>query len=114
MAKADAAGQIHVPPGTTGMCSRSQAPASSHPSQPPASANASRGKGGAASFPRGRSKRAVRAGLKLSELNAEMNVETAIVRANCRKNCPVIPLMKAQGMNTALKTSPTAMTGPDT
>ena len=32
------------------------------------------------------SKSAVRAGLKVSELNAEMTVETAMVRANCRKN----------------------------
>ena len=35
---------------------------------------------------------AVSAGLSVSELNAEMIVETAIVTANCRKNCPVMPL----------------------
>jgi hypothetical protein len=28
-------------------------------------------------------------------LNAEITVETAIVRANWRKNCPVMPLMNA-------------------
>ena len=43
---------------------------------------------------RGRSSRADRAGLRVSELNVEMMVETAIVRANCRKNWPVMPLMK--------------------
>ena len=36
--------------------------------------------------PCGRSSSAARAGLKVSELNAEMIVETAMVRANCRKN----------------------------
>ena len=40
-----------------------------------------------------------------------MIVEEAIVRANWRKNCPVMPLMNAQGMNTALRTRPTAITG---
>ena len=43
-----------------------------------------------------------------------MIVETAIVRANWRKNCPVMPLMNAHGTNTALSTRPTAITGPDT
>ena len=43
-----------------------------------------------------------------------MIVEMAIVRANCRKNCPVMPLMKAHGTKTALRTSPTAITGPET
>ena len=37
------------------------------------------------------------AGLSVSELNAEKNVETAIVRANWRKNWPVMPVMKAHG-----------------
>ena len=57
---------------------------------------------------------AASAGLSVSELNAEKTVETAIVKANCRKNCPVMPVMKAQGTNTALSTSPTAITGPET
>ena len=41
------------------------------------------------------------AGLSVSELNAEMIVETAIVRANWRKNWPVMPEMNTQGTNTA-------------
>ncbi|OAD18807.1 hypothetical protein THIOM_005586 [Candidatus Thiomargarita nelsonii] len=44
------------------------------------------------------------AGLRVSELKAEMIVATAIVSANWRKNCPVIPPMNAVGMNTALST----------
>ena len=47
-------------------------------------------------------------------MKAEKTVETAIVTANCRKNCPVIPLMNAQGTNTAQSTSATAITGPVT
>ena len=43
-----------------------------------------------------------------------MIVETAMVKANCRKNCPVMPLMNAHGTNTALSTRPTAITGPET
>ena len=57
---------------------------------------------------------AARAGLRVSELKVEMTVDDAIVRANCRKNCPVMPEMNAQGMNTAESTSPTAITGADT
>ncbi len=57
---------------------------------------------------------AARAGLKVSELNAEITVETAMVRANWRKNCPVMPLMNAHGTNTADSTRATATTGPDT
>src|SRR5438034_5304693 len=64
--------------------------------------------------PRGGNRSAANAGLKVNELKAEITVETAIVKANCRKNCPVMPLMKAQGTNTADSTSPTATTGPDT
>ena len=41
------------------------------------------------------------AGLSVSELNAEMTVDEAIVRANWRKNWPVMPVMNAQGTNTA-------------
>src|SRR5580700_2993054 len=86
----------------------------SQPNQPPASANASQGNGGAACSPRGRSKSAVRAGLSVSELNAEMIVDTEIVNANCRKNWPVIPVMNAHGTNTADSTRATAITGPET
>ena len=57
---------------------------------------------------------AARAGLSVSELKAEMTVETAIVTANCRKNWPVMPLMNAQGTNTAQSTRATATTGPVT
>src|SRR6516225_3672900 len=85
-----------------------------HPSHAPNTGKASRGKGGAVSFFRGRSKRAVNAGLNVSELNAEIMVLTAIVNANWRKKAPVIPEMNAQGTNTALSTRPTAITGPET
>ena len=37
-----------------------------------------------------------------------------MVRANWRKNWPVMPVMNAHGMNTALSTRPMATTGPDT
>ena len=65
------------------------------------STNASRGSGAAACLSCGRSRSAASAGLSVSELNAEMTVETAIVSANCRKNWPVMPLMNAHGTNTA-------------
>ena len=55
---------------------------------------------------------AARAGLNVSELKAEMIVETAMVRANWRKNCPVMPLMKAHGTNTADSTRATAIDRP--
>src|SRR5487761_1621193 len=92
----------------------SQGLRNAQPSQPAASGNTNRGSGGAAPLSRARSSSAVSAGHNVSELNAEMTVETAIVNANCRKNCPVMPLMKAHGMKTALNTSPTATTGPET
>ena len=57
---------------------------------------------------------AASAGLNVKEFKVEMTVEEAIVNANCRKNCPVIPEMNAQGMNTAESTRPTAITGADT
>src|SRR5207302_181581 len=60
------------------------------------------------------SSRPQRAGLSVSELTAEKNVETAIVRANCRKNWPVMPEMKAHGMKTHISTSEMAMIGPVT
>ena len=46
---------------------------------------------------RGLSSRAARAGLSVSELKAEIIVEIAIVRANCRKNWPVMPRDKRAG-----------------
>ena len=53
-----------------------------------------------------------RAGLRVNELNAEMMVEAAMVSANCLKNSPLIPAMKAVGTNTAVSTSAMAMTAP--
>ena len=55
---------------------------------------------------------AARAGLSVSELNAEMTVETAMVTANWRKNWPVMPLMNAHGTNTAHSTRATAIDRP--
>ena len=63
---------------------------------------------------RGRSSSAVNAGLSVSELNVEISIDTAIVKANCRKNWPMMPVMNAHGTNTALSTKPTAITGPET
>ena len=57
---------------------------------------------------------AARAGVIVMALTAEIIIDTAIVRANWRKNCPVMPEMKAHGTNTALSTRPIAMTGPAT
>src|SRR5678816_84412 len=52
--------------------------------------------------PRGLRSRAARAGDSVSELSAEIAVETAMVSANWRKNVPVIPVMNAVGINTCL------------
>ena len=41
-------------------------------------------------------------------------VATAMVMANCRYSCPVIPGKKAAGINTASSTRVVATTGPDT
>ncbi len=54
------------------------------------------------------------AGLSVSELNAERTVDTAMVKANWRKNRPVIPVMNTQGTNTEASTRPMAMTGAET
>ena len=53
-----------------------------------------------------------RDGVIVSALTAEMIVDTAIVTANCWKNCPVIPLRKQQGTNTELRANVIAMIGP--
>ena len=47
-------------------------------------------------------------------MNAEITVDVAIVSANWRKNWPMIPVMNAQGTNTAVSTRPMAITGPET
>ena len=77
--------------------------------QCPAARSAGRGerRAAAAGWPPG-------PGLSVSELKAEITVETAMVTANWRKNWPVMPLMKAQGTNTAHSTRATAITGPVT
>jgi hypothetical protein len=62
----------------------------------------------------GRKRSAASAGLKVSELKAEIRVDVAIVSANWRKNWPMMPEIKAQGTNTAASTSPIAITGPET
>ena len=63
---------------------------------------------------RSSSRMAHSAGLSVSELNAERMVETAIVKANWRKNRPGMPVMNTQGRNTQASTSPMAITGAET
>ena len=53
-----------------------------------------------------------RDGVMVRALTAEMMVETEIVTANWRKNCPLTPPRKQQGMNTELSTKVMARTGP--
>ena len=84
------------------------------PSHAPSGGKANHGSGSKCPFSRRFSNRAARAGLSVSELNAEITVETAMVRANWRKNWPMMPVMKAHGTNTADSTRPMATTGPDT
>lgn len=57
-------------------------------------------------------KRAHRAGVSVRALKPEKAVETAMVRANCLYKAPVIPLMKAVGINTESRTSTSPTTGP--
>src|SRR5690349_18779128 len=54
---------------------------------------------------RGLRSSAARAGESVSELSAEIAVETAMVSANWRKNVPVMPAMNAVGINTEQSTS---------
>src|ERR1700690_3655438 len=49
----------------------------------------------------GLSSSAHKAGLSVSETKHEITVEAAMVTANWRKNCPVIPDRNAEGTNTA-------------
>ena len=84
------------------------------PSQAPSGTKANHGNGSKAPFARRLSRMAASAGLRVSELKAEMTVETAMVRANWRKNWPMMPVMNAHGTNTAASTSPIAITGPET
>ena len=64
--------------------------------------------------PRGLRSNAARAGESVSELSAEIAVETAIVSANWRKNVPVMPVMNAVGINTEQRTSAIATKAPPT
>ena len=54
------------------------------------------------------------AGLSVSEFKVERIVETAIVKANWRKNSPEMPVMNTHGRNTHDRTNPMAITGADT
>src|SRR2546423_6892268 len=62
--------------------------------------------------PRGLRSRAPRAGDSVSELSAEIAVETAMVSANRRKNEPVIPVMNADGLKPEQSTRPLATIAP--
>ena len=55
---------------------------------------------------------AARAGVIVIAFTAEMTIDTAIVSANWRKNCPLMPPRNALGKNTAPRTSVIAMIGP--
>ena len=57
-----------------------------------------------------RSNSAESAGESVSALKAEMAIENAIVRENCRYKMPVVPGKKLTGTNTAMSTSEVAMT----
>ncbi len=52
------------------------------------------------------------AGVNVRALKPEKAVDTAMVSANCLYNSPVIPLMKAVGINTDSNTSTSPTTGP--
>ena len=54
------------------------------------------------------------AGVRVSALNAEMETENAIVRANWRNRMPVVPGKNATGTKTATRTSEVATTAPAT
>src|SRR3984957_4349015 len=57
---------------------------------------------------------ALSAGLRVSETKQEITVEAAIVVANCAKNRPEMPEMKAVGTKTAHRVSAMAISAPDT
>ena len=62
----------------------------------------------------GLSSRAARAGDRVSEVISEITEAAEMVTANCRKNIPGMPGMKAVGTNTAVRIRAIATTGPDT
>ena len=59
-------------------------------------------------------KRAQSAGLRVRALKPLITVATAMVRANCLYNCPVIPPINAVGINTANKTNTIPIMAPET
>ena len=59
-------------------------------------------------------KTALSAGLNVSETKQEITVEAAMVAANCVKNRPEMPEMKAVGTKTAHSVSAMAISAPDT
>src|SRR5882672_8891344 len=61
-----------------------------------------------------RSKRAARAGERVSALNNEMAIEKAMVSENCRYRIPVVPGKNDTGTNTEMSTSDVATTALDT
>ena len=48
-------------------------------------------------------------GLNVKATTVEMMTETAMVMVNCRNSCPVMPLRKLTGTNTAHKTKDMAI-----
>src|SRR5712692_9250404 len=54
------------------------------------------------------------AGVSVSALNAEIEIENAMVSANCRNKIPVVPGNSATGTNTATSTNDVATTAPAT
>src|ERR1700686_2619212 len=62
----------------------------------------------------GFSSTAASAGLKVSETKQEITVEAAMVVANCLKNRPEMPEMKADGTKTAHRASARGMSAVDT
>src|SRR6202023_3065471 len=62
----------------------------------------------------GFSSTAASAGLRVSETKQEITVEAAMVVANCVKNRPEIPEMKADGTKTAQRVSAMAMSAAET
>src|SRR5258707_10925805 len=52
--------------------------------------------------------------VRFSALKAEIETETAMVRANCRKRIPVVPGKSPTGTNPATRTSEVATTAPAT
>src|SRR6202034_4258720 len=57
---------------------------------------------------------AQRAGLRVRETKHEITVEAAMVVANCLKNSPEIPEIKADGINTAHSVKAMAISAVDT